>query len=113
MMSFQFGVVRRAPCNVVGINEVFDWATIDGIIVGSPCDSPQQALEEAMHVLHRSKPYTLECWLADHIKCLKRVLSEPLERQDNIKLNEELSRYKMLHSKALSYRALCSALSST
>lgn len=40
MISFQFGVEQHAPCNVIGMTEVFHWSVIDGVIVGSPCDTP-------------------------------------------------------------------------
>lgn len=70
---------------------------------------PQQALEEAVNVLHRTKPYQLEHWLADHIECLDRVLVEQPERQSDANFNDELSRYKALHDKVVNYRTLCSS----
>lgn len=81
--TFNFTAERKQASALGMENYAFFYGSIDGVEVGSPCDSEAESLADVQNVLTREKPYRLEEYLQDEVdwyeSALRRNKQEPVK----------------------------------
>ncbi|MCG9575463.1 hypothetical protein L1D14_04350 [Vibrio tubiashii] len=86
-------------------NYVFFYGSLDGVEVGSPCDSEAESLADAENVLTREEPYTLEEYLQEEVDWYESALLRSKTESVKEELTSGLQLRRQLLEKVLAFKA--------
>ncbi|GAC03335.1 MAG: hypothetical protein CL578_05715 [Alteromonadaceae bacterium] len=102
--DFVLSANYNRPKNTVGVPYEFYFGTIDGIELGSPCDSYEEALDNLTALLNGSTSIPLRALLQEDVDWLMQRICE-LKRPDLIKdWQRQLTEKSTLLSKVIQYQ---------
>jgi len=103
--KFEIGTICKQPSNTLGVYQQYCFGTLDGIEVGSPCDSESESKQNVIEILDQTLPYKLEDFLQENVDWLRSIIAEN-NRPDALHgWNVELKRKEALITKIKAYRA--------
>lgn len=103
LSDFLFTTECKAPHNTLGVYGLFYFGSIDGVEVGSPCDSADESLQQAKTLLNQTEPYTLVELLTDWIEWGDMILPRLKESQQST-LRQGLTKQRALLEKIKRYQ---------
>lgn len=109
LSDFTFTAEYKVPSNTIGVHTAFYYGSIDGVQVGSPCDSEKEALQELKALLHQKSPYTLIELLTDHVEWCKTTI-EQVHEDRRPALEKQLALESALLEKITAYYASSPAI---
>lgn len=83
----------------------FFYGSIDGVEVGSPCDSEAESLDDLKNVLMRETPYKLEEYLQGEVDWYASALSTSKTESMKQELTSGLQSRRQLLEKVLAFKA--------
>jgi len=104
LTDFALSANYKRPENTVGVPYEFYFGTIDGIELGSPCDSYEEAMCNLKELLNGTASIPLKERLQEDVDWLRQRISE-LKRPDLMKeWQRQLTEKSTLLSKVIQYQ---------
>ncbi|GLO64161.1 hypothetical protein MACH09_46690 [Vibrio sp. MACH09] len=102
-VSFNITTECKTPSALGMTGYIFFYGSIDGIELGAPCDSHEEAIKEMEEVLTRTKPYSIEEYLTESIDNYQRNI--PQAKPDVAeKLLALMNRHQVLLKKLVAFK---------
>ncbi|MEZ8028588.1 hypothetical protein [Enterovibrio norvegicus] len=73
--DFKLTTEWKTPGNTLGVSAQFYFGSIDGVEIGSPCDTQAEAIQNVKDILTRTSPFTIEECLAEDIDWVDTINS--------------------------------------
>jgi hypothetical protein len=110
LTTFDISADEKHPINTIGVYGEYYFGTIDGVEIGSPCLTYQDAVDDVKNMMTRVTPYSIEELLQEDIEWHGRMISKLNGKRDTCDLELSLIAKSKLLKKVVDFKfsGLCS-----